>query len=217
MELLSINVSRPKTAEHRGKQISTGIFKTPIEGRRTVRNTNIDGDGQADLTVHGGVNKAVYVFPFEHYSWYRNLLERRDLDFGYFGENLTTDGLLENQVRIGDRFQIGEAIFEVSQPRSPCFKLAMKVGASKILKPFLSSGRTGFYFRVVQEGNIEARNAIERIYSDADAPTVNEITRLYYFERQDIAGLRKAIGTGALSEVWRRDFAKRLERLARLR
>jgi len=217
MRLLSINVSRPKTVEHRGKQISTGIFKTPIEGRRMVRNTSIDGDGQADLTVHGGVNKAVYVFPFEHYSWYRNLLERRDLDFGYFGENLTTDGLLEDQVRIGDRFQIGEAIFEVSQPRSPCFKLAMKVGTSKILKPFLSSGRTGYYFRVVQEGNIEARNAIERIYSEADAPTVNEITRLYYFERQDIAGLRKAIGTAALSEVWRRDFAKRLERLARLR
>ena len=217
MTLLSINVSGPKTVEHCGKQISTGIFKTPIEGRRMVRNTNLDGDGQADLTVHGGVNKAVYVFPFEHYSWYRNLLERRDLDFGYFGENLTTDGLLEDQVRIGDRFQIGEAIFEVSQPRSPCFKLAMKVGTSKILKPFLSSGRTGYYFRVVQEGNIEARNAIERIYSEADAPTVNEITRLYYFERQDIAGLRKAIGTAALSEVWRRDFAKRLERLARLR
>lgn len=215
MKLLSINVSRPKTIEHRGKQISTGIFKTPIEGRRMVRNTNMDGDGQADLTVHGGVDKAVYAFPFEHYSWYRNLLEKRDLDFGYFGENLTTDGLLEDQVRIGDRFHIGEAILEVSQPRSPCFKFAMKVGTPKILKPFLSSGRTGFYLRVVQEGHIEARNAIERIHSERNAPTVNEATRLYYFDRQDLAGLRRATETAALSEVWRRDFAKRLDRLAR--
>jgi len=217
MKLLSINVSKPKTVEHQGKRISTGIFKTPIQGPRMARTTNIDGDGQADLTVHGGIDKAVYVFPFEHYSWYRDLLEKHDLDFGYFGENLTSDGLLEDQVRTGDRIGIGEAVFEVSQPRAPCFKFAMKVGTSKILKPFLSSGRTGFYLRVMQEGHIEPGDAIERISGDSDAPTVNEITRLIYFEKQDIAGMRRAIGTAALAEAWRKDFAKRSERLARRR
>lgn len=209
MKLLSINVSKPKTVVHQGKQISTGIFKEPVQSARMARKTNIDGDGQADLTVHGGIDKAVYVFPFEHYSWYRDLLEKHDLDFGYFGENLTSDGLLEDQVRIGDR--IREAVFEVSQPRAPCFKFAMKVGTLKILKPFLSSGRTGFYLRVVQEGKLEAGNAIEKIDGNANAPTVNELIRLYYFNKNDIVGLRRAIDTVALSETWRKDFAKRLE------
>ena len=145
-------------------------------------------DGDAESSTHGG-----------------------DLDFGFFGENLTTYGLLEDQVRIGDRFGIGEAVLEVSQPRTPCFKFAMKVGNAKILKPFISSGRTGFYFRVIQEGTLEAGNAIEKIDGNASAPTVNELIRLYYFDKDDIAGLRRAIDTVALSETWRTDLAKRLE------
>ena len=162
MKLLSVNVSQPKEVLHNGKRIKTGIFKEPVSGRTMMRRLNLDGDGQGDPTVHGGVHKAVYVYTVEHYHYWKQELGRDDLTYGKFGENLTVEGMLEGTVHIGDVFQIGEALVEVSQPRVPCFKLGIKMMDPQIVKPFLQSERVGFYVRVLEEGEVGAGDAIER-------------------------------------------------------
>ena len=160
MKILSINVALPRVVSVRGKQVETGIFKIPVSGPIAVRKLNLAGDGQADLSVHGGPDKAVYLYSWDNILHWKKALQRDDLGPGSFGENLTVEGLGENEVAIGDEFAIGTARFVVTQPRLPCFKLALALETPSITKTFLESGRTGFYLRVLQEGVIQAGDAI---------------------------------------------------------
>jgi MOSC domain-containing protein YiiM len=163
--------------------------------------------------VHGGINKAVYAFPSEHYRFYEEVLGHDPFEFGQFGENLTIEGLLETEVHIGDQYQVNDVVFEVSQPRSPCFKFGMKMGTPVAVKACLNSCKTGFYFRVLREGSIQGGDAIQRLFSNDAALTVHETHRLYYFDKKDVSGMRKAISTPALSQVWKDDFETRLREL----
>jgi MOSC domain-containing protein YiiM len=182
MKLLSVNVSRPKDMTYRGKTVMTGIFKMPVPGRVMVRTLNVDGDQQADLTVHGGPDQAVYVYPHEHYAYWSHELNRDDFSFGQFGENFTTEGLLETEVRVGDVFRIGSALVQVTNPRIPCFKLMTKMNNFRLAEPFLASGRTGFYARVLEEGEVGAGDTIERVASEPSLLTIHEVIRRDYLD-----------------------------------
>ncbi len=177
MKLLSLNLSFPKTIQHDGELVRTGIFKTPITHRVRLHTLGLDGDGQADLRVHGGVNKAVYLYPSEHYPYWQTTLTRDDLTPGQFGENFTVEGLLETEVHVGDVFRIGSAVIEITQPRYPCFKLAIKMGRKDMLKLFWRSEFSGFYARVLEEGEVGAGDEIERLNRFPDAPTIQAVVR----------------------------------------
>lgn len=213
MELISINVGLPREVTWNGKTVSTSIFKEPVEGRVVMRALNLDGDRQADLSVHGGPHKAVYAYPAEHYDYWREELPDMDLPWGMFGENLTTRGLVEEQVNVGDRFRIGTAEVMVTQPRMPCYKLGIKFGRDDIVKRFLASRRTGFYFAVLEEGEVGAGDEIELISRDENQVTVADITRLYAFDKDDMEMLRRATRLTALSESWREYFERRMQGL----
>jgi MOSC domain-containing protein YiiM len=159
--LVAVSTGRPREVEWQGEKVLTSIFKAPVAGRVRVRRLNIEGDEQSDLEVHGGEDKAVYAYPAEHYAYWREQLPGVPLSWGAFGENLTTEGLLESGVHIGDRFRIGSAEFAVTEPRMPCYKLALRFGRSDMVKRFMKSGRTGFYLAVRKEGEIGAGDAIE--------------------------------------------------------
>lgn len=212
MKIVSVNVGLPRPVSWRGRRIMTGIYKDPVEGRVRVRRTNLNGDGQADLSVHGGPDKAVYAYPSEHYPFWRRELELEDLPWGSFGENLTTEGWWEDEVHVGDRFRAGTAEFVVTQPRMPCFKLAMKFDRDDIVESFLESGRPGFYLAVAQEGEVGAGDAMERIHEDENGVTVVDVVRLYADRHgeSDPDLLRRAVAVEALSEGWREHFRKRL-------
>jgi MOSC domain-containing protein YiiM len=212
MKILSVQVGLPKEVTWQGRRVTTGIFKEPIQGRIMMRMLNLDGDQQADLTVHGGVNKAVYVYPSEHYSYWRTELPGMDLPWGMFGENFTTEGLLENAVYIGDRFRIGETEVMVTEPRMPCYKLGIKFGRPDIIKRFLSSRRTGFYFSVMHEGMVGAGDSLELIRHQQAEISVADVTRLYAFEKDDVNGLRRATEVEALPEGWKGYFEHQLEK-----
>jgi MOSC domain-containing protein YiiM len=214
VRLVSVNVGTVRVVEWNGEPLETGIFKEPVAGPVRVHVTNLEGDRQADLTVHGGVDKAVYAYPSEHYPFWRDRLQRTDLGWGMFGENLTTEGLDEASVRIGDVFAIGTVELEVSQPRMPCKKLNMKFGRNDMGKHFLRSGRLGFYFRVRREGVLEAGDTATRVAAgDPDAPTIAELARLETVAKHDRALLERAARALALSETWRRGYAEQLARL----
>ena len=210
MKLRSVNVSQPTTVAYRGRSVTTGIFKMPVSGRVMVRRLNLDGDGQADLSVHGGVDKAVYVYPLEHYAAWAQELGRSDLAFGQFGENLTVEGMLEDTVHIGDTFRIGAALLEVTQPRVPCYKLGIKMGSAQFPKKFMASNRTGYYVRVLEEGDVGAGDSIERITTDPERMTVRQTVRLAFFEQENVAMLEKILRVKGLSEEWRRMFQEQL-------
>jgi MOSC domain-containing protein YiiM len=161
LKLVSVSVGRPREVEWDGEKVLTSIFKEPVAGRVRVRRLNIEGDEQSDLEVHGGTEKAVYAYPAEHYAFWRNELPGVELPWGAFGENLTTEGLLEDRVHIGDRLRAGSAEFIVTEPRMPCYKLAIRFGRADIVKRFMKSGRTGFYLAVLKEGEVGAGDAIE--------------------------------------------------------
>jgi len=214
VHLISVNVAQPRVVEWNGEPLETGIFKEPVAGPVRVHSTNLEGDRQADLTVHGGVDKAVYVYPSEHYAFWRETLERVDLGWGMFGENLTTESLDEASVRVGDVFAIGTAELEVSQPRLPCKKLNMKFGRTDMGKHFLKSGRLGFYLRVRREGVLEADDPITRVVAaDADAPTIADLARLETVAKYDRALLERAARTAALTESWRQGYTEKLAQL----
>jgi MOSC domain-containing protein YiiM len=156
MEIVSINVGLPREVSWKGKTVSTGIYKSPVEGPVKLTTLNLDGDGQADLSVHGGPDKAVYAYPAEHYGFWREELSDSELSWGAFGENFTTQGLLEEDLNIGDTFRIGSAVVRVSQPRMPCYKLGIRLGRADIVKRFLASRRSGFYLSVLEEGTVQA-------------------------------------------------------------
>jgi len=209
MRLISVNVAKPETVTWQGQAVRTGIFKRPVSGSVKVAKLNLEGDGQADLRVHGGVDKAVYAFPVEHYgAWTAQL--GRDLPFGQFGENLTVEGMPEDEVRVGNLYRIGTALFEVSQPRTPCFKLGIRMGDDAFPQRFLLSGHSGFYLRVLEEGALQAGDAVRLEAAARDSLSVLEVNRLLYFERVDPAVLRQAAELPALSVSWRRQLRQRL-------
>jgi MOSC domain-containing protein YiiM len=177
MQLVSVNVSLPRTLQLGGRRLTTGIFKEPVPGRVMLRTLNLDGDGQADPRYHGGPDKAAYAYPLEHYERWKSELGRDDLPFGQFGENFTISGMLEDRVRIGDVYRIGGAQVQVTDPRAPCFKLGLKMGSRDFQKLFLASGRLGFYLRVLEEGDVGAGDPIELLRTDPTSPTVFETGR----------------------------------------
>lgn len=210
--LISVNVGLPREVMSQGRPVSTGIFKAAVDGPVALRRHNLEGDGQADLTVHGGPTKAVYVYPAEHYDFWRPQLED-NLAWGSFGENLTVEGLDETSVCIGDEFQVGTARVVVTEPRMPCFKLGIRFGRADMVKLFLKSERSGFYFGVIEEGVVQAGDQLERTATHPDELRVVDVTRLYTTEKRNQSLLRKAISVEALPESWRGYFAHQLERL----
>jgi MOSC domain-containing protein YiiM len=210
MKLISLNVARPRLAMYRGQTVSTGIFKEPVSGPVALRTLNLDGDRQADLSVHGGPFKAVYAYPSEHYEFWRAELPGTNLPWGMFGENFTTESLFENELHIGDRLQIGTAIIVVRQPRIPCFKLAVKFQRNDIQARFLRSGRCGFYFSVEREGTVQAGDSFEMLSREAQAITIAAMNSLFAEDRYNRELLDKAIASPALPEDWRDYLRKRL-------
>ena len=210
MKLICVNVGLPREIKWREKLVRTSIFKAPVQGPVRVTRLNIEGDQQSDLSVHGGIDKAVYAYPSEHYLYWREELPGVDLPWGIFGENLTTQGLLEDTVQIGDRLRIGSVEFVVTQPRMPCFKLGIRFNRSDMVKRFQHSGRAGFYLSVVQEGEVTAGNSLEWIAHDENGVTVADVVNLYVADAPDPALLRRASELPALSEGWRDHFRKRL-------
>jgi MOSC domain-containing protein YiiM len=210
-----VNVGLPRDVLWHGRTVTTGIYKDPVEGRIAVRTLNLDGDRQADLTVHGGEYKAVYCYAVEHYAFWKKELPGRDIPTAIFGENFTTEGLEENSVHLGDRFAVGSAEFVVTQPRLPCYKLGVRFESDDMVKHFLVSGRFGFYLAVTREGEVGAGDGIKRIAQDPNAVPVSEITRLYItkrFDKEDIASLRRALQVVALPDSWKGYFRERLAR-----
>jgi MOSC domain-containing protein YiiM len=211
MKLLSVNVGLPREVEWDGRIIRTSIFKAAVPGRVQVRKLNVYGDEQSDLTVHGGVDKAVYVYPSEHYAFWRRELTHADLSWGAFGENFTTKGTLDDKaVCIGDRFRVGGAEFVVTQPRMPCFKLGIRFGRADMVKRFMQSRRNGFYLSVAKEGDVAAGDPIELLARDENGVTVADIVELYTADatKQDL--LQRVSELAALPENWRAYFRKRL-------
>jgi len=211
MKVVSVNVGLPREVLWKGKTVTTGIFKEPVAGRVKLRFLNLDGDRQADLTVHGGVDKAVYAYPLEHYDYWRGELPEMELPWGMFGENLTTVGLLEDAVNIGDRFRLGTAEVMVTQPRMPCYKMEIKFGRTDIVKRFLDSRLSGIYFSVLQEGEVGVGDGIELISRDENNITVADINRLYSREEVDLEMLHRAVQVKALPEGLRNYFQKLID------
>ena len=210
MKLLAVNVGRPRSVPYRGGVVSTGIYKEPVAGPVWVRRLNLEGDGQADLKVHGGEHKAVYAYPFERYAFWSRELRRNDLGYGQFGENLTVEGLLEEQVHIGDVYRIGAALLQVSQPRSPCFKLGVRMGDAAFVARFAAANYTGFYLRVLEEGRVQAGDAIARVEQAKDSISVRDAFRLRHGAGGTRAEYARAAQVSALTSSWRAAFEKRL-------
>jgi MOSC domain-containing protein YiiM len=216
MKVVSLNVGLPREVTWGEIKTQTAIYKQPVAGRVALRELNLDGDRQADLTVHGGAYKAVYCYPLEHYDYWRSRLPGHELPLGVFGENFTTDGLLEETVHLGDRFSVGSAEVFVTQPRMPCYKLAVRFRSEDMVKLFLASRRTGFYLAVAREGEVGNGDEIQVIARDANAVPVSEITRLYVEKRygdSEVASVRRALQVAALPESWKEYFRERLRRM----
>ncbi|HYB72981.1 MAG TPA: MOSC domain-containing protein [Candidatus Sulfotelmatobacter sp.] len=212
MKLLSVNVSLPKPVAHGDETVVTGIFKEPVGGPVMLRRLNLEGDGQADPQNHGGEYKAVYAYAIEHYEFWKRELGRDGFPPGQFGENFTVQGMTEDDIHIGDAFRVGSALIQVTQPRSPCYKLAVKMGLPNFPKQFLASGRVGFYLRVLEEGEVSAGDAVERVLVDPERLTVREMLRLLYAERDDRAAIERALRIQALSPRRRAAFQERLRK-----
>jgi len=210
MKLISINVGLPREITVAGKTVRTSIWKYPVQGRIRISTLNLDGDQQSDLSVHGGVDKAVYLYPSEHYSYWRAQLADLDLPWGAFGENFTSEGIVEDQVTIGARLRVGSAEFMVTQPRMPCFKLGIRFNRRDIVKRFLESKRSGFYLSVIREGEVENGNAIEFAERQETGVTIMDIVNLYTIDSENQELLRRATELPALPQSWKDYFRKRL-------
>lgn len=212
MRIVSVNVGRPREILHEGRAVRTGIFKAQVAGRVRVHALNLEGDEQADLSVHGGAGKAVYAYPAEHYEFWRRELPEIDFSSGSFGENIVVEGILEKDIGIGDRLCAGTVEWIVTEPRLPCFKLNARFGRGDMVKRFLRSRRTGFYMSVAREGEIGAGDPIHFLRRDEHRVSVAEITRLYAFDKNDFVAMRRVAAVGALPESWRTYFAERAAR-----
>jgi len=216
MKIVSLNVGMPREVTWHGRTVTTGIYKEPVAGRVALRKLNLEGDGQADLTVHGGEYKAVYCYPLEHYSYWKKELGR-ELPMGMFGENFTTEGLLENQVNLGDRFGVGSSEVVVTQPRLPCYKLGIRFGADDMVKRFLASGRTGFYLRVIREGEAGRDDGIVPAGRDLNAVPLPSIVKLYvakHYGAEELELIRRVMSVPAVPDAWKDYFRKRAQEAA---
>jgi len=193
-----------------GDPVSTAIFKQPVTGPQMLRTLNLDGDRQADLSVHGGISKAVYAYPSEHYQFWRDELPDLELQPAMFGENFTSEGLFEDEINVGDRFRVGEAELMATEPRLPCYKLGIRFGRSDIIKRFLQSRRTGIYFSVLKEGMVSAGDEVELLHRDPNNISIADITRVFAFEKDDVDTLKRLVTLERLSESWREHFYKQL-------
>jgi len=213
MKLVSVNVGLPREVTWHGKPVTTGIYKEPVSGRVTLRKLNLDGDRQADLTVHGGEYKAVYCYPLSHYDYWKHELPERELPLGMFGENFTTEGLLEDSLFLGDRLAIGSAELVVTQPRLPCYKLGIRFGSDDMVKRFFASKRTGFYVAVTREGEVGADDEIRLVARDPNKVPVSEIMRLYaakQYNNGDLDSLRRIMKVEAVPGSWKDYFRERM-------
>jgi MOSC domain-containing protein YiiM len=211
--LVSVNVGLPRLVLNNGEPVSTGIFKEPVAGRVRLRTLNLDGDRQSDLSVHGGPSKAVYGYPSEHYEYWQRELPEMNLPWGMFGENFTTAGLFESELNVGDKFRVGSATVMVTEPRMPCYKLGIKFGRADIIRKFLQSGLSGFYFAVLEEGEVGSGDEFTLVERSDHGVTVSDITQLYVRDKENVDLLRRAIAVEALSESWRDYFRERLAKL----
>lgn len=229
MKLASVSVGLPREETWHGRKVTTAIYKAPVAGRVALRKLNLDGDRQADLTVHGGEQKAVYCYPLAHYKYWKKELPGRALPMGSFGENFTIEGhpvgradgapnhLLEEFVHLGDRFSVGSAEVVVTQPRLPCYKLGVQFQSDDMVKRFLVSARTGFYLAVTREGEVGPGDEFKVLAREANAVAVSEITQLYVakrFEEAEINSVRRALRVAALPESWKEYFRERLQHAA---
>ena len=218
MKLVSLNVGLPRDVTWHDRNVTTAIFKRPVEGRVALTRLNLDGDRQADLTVHGGEFKAVYCYPLEHYDYWRKELPGRELPMAVFGENFTTTGMSEDSAHLGDQFSVGSARVVVTQPRLPCYKLGLRFQADDMVRRFLASGRTGFYLAVIQEGEVGAGDEITVISRHSMAIPVSEVTRLYVaksYSADDVAAIQRVLQVEALPESWKSYFRDRLQKKSR--
>jgi len=212
-KIISVNVGLPRNIVWHGSDVTTGIFKEPVEGRAFLRKLDLDGDRQADLTVHGGEFKAVYCYPLEHYAYWTKELPGYDLKMGNFGENFTAEGLLEDSVHLGDRFSIGSAEVVVTQPRLPCYKLGIRFQSDAMVKRFLASKRSGFYFAVAREGEVGAGDEIKEVSRDPYRVSISDINRLHFAHKYtdaDVEVVRRALQVTVFPESWKEDFRDRL-------
>ncbi len=210
MRLVSVNVGEPRIVPFHEQQVATSIFKSAVAGPVFLRHLNLDGDRQADLTVHGGRKKSVYAYASEHYDFWRAEFPEMDLPWGMFGENLTTEGLLEQDACIGDELRIGEAVVAVTQPRTPCYKLGIRFGRDDIVKRFFASRRSGIYFSVVKEGLVEAGDSIEFLKRAPEGISIAEINRAFADSRENIDLLRRIVRTQILPNGLQQDLAEEL-------
>jgi len=213
VRLVSVSVGLPRDVEWHHRTVRTSIWKEPVAGRVPLTTLNLEGDRQSDLSVHGGRNKAVYIYPSEHYEYWRHELPGIDLPWGSFGENLTTEGLLETEVRIGDRLRIGSAELFVTQPRMPCYKLGIRFGHDGMVRKFLQSRRSGFYVAVAREGDVGDGDRIDLTDREENGMTVGEIMALHEGEVHDPQLLKRAILSPALPDNWKDEFRDRLSNL----
>lgn len=206
MKLLSLNVGLPREVPWQGRVVATGIFKDATGSRLQVRRDGVEGDGQADRSVHGGEHKAVYAYPVEHYAYWSERFAGRALSHGMFGENLTTEGLFEQEVFIGNRYRIGDVVLAVSEPRMPCFKLGIRFGDAGVVKQFLEARRPGVYFSVVDEGELGAGDAIEQVSEDPRRVSVVDLALMYRAPEVDRGLLERALQIPALGGSWRQSL-----------
>lgn len=214
MRLVSVNCGLPRDVAWRGRTVTTGIYKEPVAGPVALRKLNLEGDGQADLTVHGGEAKAVYCYSLTHYDYWKAELPGRSLPMGVFGENFTTEGLSESTVFLGDRFSIGSAEVVVTQPRLPCYKLGIRFQSDEMVKRFFASGRTGFYLAVTREGTVTAGDEMVLTGRETESVPVADIMRLYVarsYTARDEASARLALSVAALPDNWKEYLRERLE------
>jgi MOSC domain-containing protein YiiM len=210
MKVVSVNVGLPREVQWREDLVETGIHKAPVSGRITVCRLNLEGDRQADLSVHGGPEKAVYAYPVEHYAYWREELPGVPLPWGAFGENLSIQGFQEDRIRVGDVFRIGTTELVVTQPRLPCFKLNLRFQRSDMVRRFLKSGRTGFYFAVLKEGELKVGDGFELVPAAGPAVSIPDIVRLYATDRNNRGLLQRAVETAGLPQAWRDYFNTQL-------
>jgi MOSC domain-containing protein YiiM len=207
MKIISLQVGLSRTVHTVNRDVTTSIFKSPVRGPRLLRRLNLDGDLQSDLTVHGGKNKAVYAYPLEHYEYWRKELPGVELTGGNFGENFTTEGLMEENARIGDRFRIGGAVVKVSQPRFPCYKLGIRFDRVDMVKRFWASKRSGIYFSVVEEGLVDAGDTFERIHEDERRLSIADINSAYENPRDNLALIQRIVSLEVLPSGLHDEFA----------
>ncbi len=206
MKVLSIQVGKPKTIQYQGKEVSTGIFKEPVNGPIMLNFLNLEGDGQADLRVHGGKDKALYAYSYDAYASWQKLRPQDTFSYGAFGENLCFETLPENKMYIGDTYELGDAIVQVAQPRFPCYKLSIKFNDPKILKQFMQSGRPGVYFRVLKEGLINVGDSLKLIQQEKVHLSITDLLALYKNPIDDSERIKELLKINALPSQWREEF-----------